>query len=400
MKLLYKAATTEGKIVSGIIEAQDIAEAGTLLRKSGLLPISISEKGSGWLRFLPFVGRSTASDLVFFTRQLSSMLSSGLTLMQSLRILRDQVGKASMAEVVGGIIADVEEGKPLSLALEKYKEVFSPIYVSLIKAAETSGLLDKVLTRLADNLEKQERLKNTIKGALIYPAVIVVGMLAVTVVMMLVVVPQLSLLYQSLNISLPLPTRVIIALSNLITAFWPIILGFWVLAFFFFRRWRKTEAGMLIVDNLTLRLPVFGNLLKQTILTELTRTFGLMVGSGALIVDALKETAQVSGNLLYRNAILAASERVEKGISVGDALSSSSLFPPILVEMVRIGEQIGKLDEQLLRVSDYFEKEVDQSIKNLTTLMEPFIIVVLGSGVGFLIISVISPIYNLISSLQ
>lgn len=401
MKLLYKAATNEGKIVRGLIDARDVSEAGLILRKQGLLPILVKAKTEqGIIRFLPFFKRSTATDLIFFTRQLASMLDSGLTLMQSLRILKDQLQKEVTVEIVSEIIGSIEEGKPLSESIAKHEAMFPPLYVSLVKAAEGSGLLDKVLERLAENLEKQARLKSTIRGALIYPAVIVVGMVTVIGVMMVVVIPQLSVLYESLNVKLPLPTRIVVGLSNFSVTFWPFILGLFVLLLFFFRRWRKTDTGRLVLDDLILRLPILGPIVRSSILAELARTFGLLVGSGTLIVDALRQTSEVVGNVPFRNAMLAASERVEKGITVGDALAASSLFPPILIEMVRIGEQTGKLDEQLLRVSDYFEREVDQTVKNLTTLMEPLIIVFLGGAVGFLIIAVIVPIYNLITSLQ
>lgn len=401
MKLLYKAVTRDGKIVRGLIEGRDSKEAGTFLRSQGLFPITVTEKSEkGFFQHLPFFGKSHASDVVFFTRQLSSMISSGLTLMQSLRILKDQIHNESMRDVVQGIMNDIEEGRPLSQSLIFHKEVFSPVYVSLIKAAETSGLLDKVLERLAETLEKQHRLKSTIKGALVYPSIIVIGMIAVGVLMMTVVIPPLSTLYKSLNVELPFVTKVVLAISNVFVAFWPFVLGGVVFFAFILGRWRYTDAGRMVTDDFLLRLPLFGRLIQQTILTEILRTFGLLVGSGTSVVEGLNQTADVAGNVLYRNAILGVAERVEKGITIGEAMGSSSLFPAIVVEMVKIGEQTGRLDEQLLRLSDYFEREVDQSVKTLTTVMEPLIIVLLGVGVGFLIIAVITPIYSLISSLQ
>lgn len=401
MKIAYKAATRDGKIVRGLIEGRDVKEAGTYLRSKGLFPITVTQKSEKeFFQGLPFFGKSGGSDLVFFTRQLSSMIAAGLTLMQSLRILKDQIQKASMREVVQGIMNDIEEGRPLSQSLISYKEVFSPIYVSLIKAAETSGLLDKVLERLAETLEKQQRLKSTIKGALIYPSIIIMGMIAVGVLMMTVVIPPLSTLYESLNVELPFATKVVLALSRVVVGFWPFLLGGIVLLALTLGRWRNTDAGRLVTDDLFLRIPIFGKLTEQTILTEILRTFGLLVGSGTSVVEGLTQTADVSGNVLYKNAMLGVAQRVEKGITIGEAMGSYSLFPAIVVEMVKIGEQTGRLDEQLLRLSDYFEREVDQSVKTLTTVMEPLIIVMLGVGVGFLIVAVITPIYGLISSLQ
>ena len=401
MRLRYKAATKEGKIEQGLIDANDINAAAQYLRSKELMPIHIvMEQENPLAKILPMMSRVKSSDIIIFTRQLSSMLSSGLTLMRALSILKDQVQSAAMQEVVNSIINDVEEGKPFSLAISKFPNVFSNIYVSLIKAGEASGLLDKVLSRLADNLEKSAKLKGTIKSALMYPIIVIVLMVVVMFVMMIFVIPQLTVLYKNLNVPLPLPTQIVVGMSNFIQTFWPIVLILLVVSVTLFRRWRKTTEGQLIIDSLVLKLPVFGKLIEQTILAEFSRTFGLLVGTGTLVVDALLETADTAGNIHYRNAIKEVSKQVEKGVTIGDAMSVYSLFPPILIQLVKIGEQTGKVDESLAKASEYFERDVDQTVKTLTTAMEPFIMVVLGIGVAFLIISVITPIYSLISSIQ
>jgi type IV pilus assembly protein PilC len=225
-------------------------------------------------------------------------------------------------------------------------------------------------------------------------------MVVVMVIMMIYVIPQLTTLYQNLNVPLPLPTQIIIGLSDFTKTFWPIILIFLIGGISLFRRWHKTLEGQLIIDSLTLKLPVFGKLIKETILAEFSRTFGLLVGTGTLVVDALLETADTAGNIHYRNAIRDVSKQVEKGVTIGDAMSVYAIFPPILIQLVKIGEQTGKVDESLEKASEYFEREVDQTVKTLTTAMEPFIMIILGIGVAFLIISVITPIYSLISSIQ
>lgn len=401
MRLHYKAATKDGKTEQGIIDAKDINEAAAYLRTKELMPIRIvRETENPFVKIFPFSRKVKSSDLVLFTRQLSSMLSSGLTLMRALGILKDQIQSAAMQETVNSIINDVEEGKTFSFAIAKYPNVFSPIYVSLIKAGESSGLLDKVLARLADNLEKDSKLKGTIRSALMYPIIVVVLMVVVMAIMMIFVIPQLTTLYQNLNVPLPLPTQIIIGLSRFMGTFWPIILVALVILIVLFRRWHKTQEGQLTVDGLILKLPIFGKLIQQTILAEFSRTFGLLVGAGALVVDALLQTAGTAGNIHYRNAIIDVSKQVEKGVTIGDAMSVYVLFPPILVQLVKIGEQTGKVDESLAKASEYFEREVDQTVKTLTTAMEPFIMVILGVAVAFLIISVITPIYSLISSIQ
>lgn len=401
MRLAYKALGPEGKTVKGVVEAKTPSEAASFLRSRKYTPIAIVQEGKGiaslHLSFMKGVG---LSDIVFFTRELSSMFTSGLTLIQSLRILREQVQNEEFKTVLTGLIADVEEGKSFADSLEKYPKVFSSIYVSLVRAAESSGLLDKILLRLAENLEKQQKLQSEVKAALMYPVIVIIGMFIVTTVMMIFVIPQLSVLYEGLNVELPLPTKIVIGLSNFTVNFWPLVIGGGVLGVMLYLRWSKTPSGRLIIDNYMLKIPIIGKLIKEKTLTEFTRTFGLLVGSGTLVVSSLRQSAMVVGNVHYQHAVQGIADRVEKGIAIGDAMGTYPLFPPILIQMSKIGEETGKLDESMLKVSDYFEREVEITIKNLSTAMEPIIMVVLGTGVGFLVISIIMPIYNLVSVIQ
>ena len=400
MKLRYKAANKEGKLSQGLLEAKDISEAANYLRTKNLTPLQISRADNNIFANLPMTGAIKQSDIVLFTRQLSSMLSSGLTLMRALEILKDQIQNPKMTEVVTTIISDVQEGKTLAQAIQKHPKIFTPIYISIIKAGEQSGLLDTVLSRLADNLEKQAKLKSTVKSALMYPVIVIILMIVVVAVMMIFVIPQLTVLYTNLNVALPLPTQIVIAISNIFIYAWPAVLIGVSLFVVGFGKWKKTVDGQLILDNIALKLPVFGKLIKETILAEFSRTFGLLVGTGTLVVEALLETADTTGNVHFKNAIIEVSHQVEKGVTIGDAMSYNPLFPGLLIQLVRVGEQTGKIDDTLGKASEYFEREVDLTVKNLTTAMEPFIMVVLGLGVAFLILSVITPIYSLISSIQ
>lgn len=401
MKLIFKASSRNGKIVKGTLEAKDIPEAAVYLRRQNLYPISITkDTGSALTKIFPFLSKTSTGDLVFFTRQVASMLTAGLTLMQSLKILKEQLEKQSMRDVLAAITADVEAGKSFSTAIGNFPDFFSPIYISLVKAAEKSGLLDKVLLRIADNLEKQQKLKSTIKGALIYPAVILVGMAGVMMIMMVVVIPQLGSLYKNLNVSLPLPTLIVLSLSQFLVFAWPLVIAGFVFLAYLYRRWYKSDTGRLIIDDMFLKIPGFGKLVKKTILTEITRTLGLLIGSGTLVVEAIRHAADTTGNVHYKKAMVDVASKVEKGVGMGDALSYSVLFPPIVIEMVRIGEQTGKLDDALMRLSEYFEREVDQAVKTITTLFEPIVIGILGIGVAFLLFAVITPIYSLLSSFQ
>lgn len=400
MRLYYRAVAEDNKVIRGIIEAKSVEEAATYLRQHDLIPIKILQEDTSWKHFLSFRKKVNQTSIIFFTRQLSSMLTSGLTLMQALVILRKQLQNDEMADATQGLISSIEEGSTLSQAMARYPKIFSPIYVSLVKAAEDSGVLDKVMLQLSVNLEKQQQLKQKIRGALLYPAIVVVLMVVVISIMMIFVIPQLSVLYDNLGLELPVTTRIAIGTSHFFVAAWPfMLLGLFALSYYI-KRLRRSETGRMITDTIVLRIPIVGKLLSESILTEFTRTFGLLVGTGTLIVDALVKSADVVGNEVYRKAILGVNRRVEKGIGIGAAMAYNSLFPPIVVEMVKIGEQTGKLDESLVRVSEYFDREVEQSVRTLTTAIEPIIMIILAVGVGFLILSIITPIYSLINSIQ
>lgn len=399
MKLFYKALADHGKVVHGVVVANTPTEAAKYLRSHKLFPIMIKEESGGKLfGAFNFQKKMKFADVIFFTRQLSSMLESGLTLMQALSIFRNQVEKKVVYDIISGIITEVQEGKSLSDALSKYPDSFSPIYVSLIKTAEGSGLLDKILLRMANDLEKQQKLKSQIKSALLYPVIVIVMMVLVVFVMMIAVIPQLKSLYGSLNIELPLPTQILISISDFTLTFWPLMIVSVFGGIYGFRKWHQTPSGKFLVDTFLLRIPIFGKLIKQSILTEISRTLSLLIGSGNLVVDSLQQISSIVGNSLYEKAIAQVADRVTKGITVGDAMAVSPLFPPIFIELVKIGEQTGKLEDSLQRASDYFEREVEQTVKTLTTAMEPIIMLILGVGVGFLLIAVITPIYKLSTS--
>jgi type II secretory pathway component PulF len=402
MKLYYKAVTNKGKPIEGLIDAKDPSEAAAYLRSKELLPVQITKKEKNRFEgLIPFLGnRIKGKEIVDFTRQLASMLTSGLTLLRSLEILKNQIGNKAFVDVIGNIVKDIQEGSNFSRAIAKHPNVFSPVYVSLVEASEGSGNLDKAFSRLADNLEKQQKLKNTAKSALFYPMIVIIMMVVVVIAMMIFVIPQFSTLYGSMNVALPLPTMILINVSNFFISFWFLVIGFLVLVGVAFRRWSKTVDGKLIIDSAVLKIPIFGTLIRKTILAEFSRTLGVLLASGALVVESLNKAGNVIDNVHYKDAITDIAKKVEKGISVGDAMSLYYLFPPNLIELVKTGEQTGKLDETLIRASEYFEGEVDQSIKSLSTALEPIILVVLGVGVAFLMISIITPIYQVTNSIK
>lgn len=395
-RFFYKAKDKSGSLVTGEVEAPSDVQAAKLIREKGLFVIVVRPFRENPLNLIAkFRDRITNSDVANFTRQLATMVNAGLPISQALLILRSQE-KGSMQKVVAQLLADVEGGEALSKALVRHPSVFSPTYIALVKAGEAGGVMDDILVRLADNLEKGEEFKGKVKGALIYPAIIVVGMFIVGIILMIFVIPRLTTLYSEFNAALPLPTRILIGLSNLMLKFWPIVLLLVFGGFYGFAAYRKIPAGKKRLDELYFKIPIMGDLQRQILLTELTRTLSLMVGAGVSILEGLTITANVVDNAVISDALKDVSKMVEKGFPVAYAFAKHpEAFPFILSQMVAVGEETGKMDDVLKKLSHVFETESDQKVKALTSAIEPIIMVVLGIGVGFLVIAVILPIYNL-----
>jgi type IV pilus assembly protein PilC len=397
-RFTYKAKDKNGKLVSGDVEASTKESAVKLVKGKGLVVISIKPASRGILSIITsFRNRITTNDVANFTRQVATMVNAGLPIIDALAILRTQ-SKGPMKQVISQILADVEGGESMSGALGKHPKVFSPTFIALIKSGEVGGVIDEVLARLADNLEKQQEFKGRVKGALIYPAIIVLGMGVVGLIMMIFVIPRLTSLYDEFDAELPLPTRILIGISGVLIKFWPIFLLLAVGGVYGFSLYRKTEAGRYKTDEIIFKLPIIGELQKQVLLTELTRTLSLMVGSGVSILQSLSITAGVVGNVIISNALKDVAAQVEKGFPVAYAFAKHpEAFPFILSQMIAVGEETGKMDEVLAKVSHVFEVESDQRVKTLTSAVEPLVMVLLGLGVGFLVIAIILPIYNLTS---
>lgn len=397
-KFSYRGKNLEGKTFSGVVEARNEKQAAILLHERGLTVISLKpyRERSGLSASLWLFKKVSFGELVAFTRQLSTTIIAGLSLTEALSLLEVQLSPA-MSKVISGILRRIEGGESLADALAKYPKVFSPVFIALIRAGESAGVLEKVLLRLADNLEKQRDFKQKVQGAMVYPVIIIVGMVAVGFIMITFVLPRMMILYQEFGTELPLATKFLIKVSELTSAFWWLGLAMIIILFYGFSLSRKTAAGRRYYAQLFFRLPIFGALTKKMILTEFTRTLGLLVGTGVPIIEALNIVAETTGNEIYRSDINEAAKKVEKGFPLAVALTESENFPPIVSQMIGVGEETGKIDEVLEKVSIYFETESEQAIKALTTAIEPLIMVLLGIGVGFMVIAVIMPIYNLTS---
>lgn len=397
----YKSRDADGKEVTGSVEAPGSESAVKLLRSRNLFVISMHEvRQSGLSDFMVRFKKVGFGDVVNFTRQLATMIVAGLSLPDSLTILRSQTTNPSLVRLISDVEHQIVGGGNLADSLAKYPTVFSPIYIALIRAGESSGTLDQVLSRLADTLESQAEFRSKVKGAMIYPVIIVVGMVAVVMVMMTVVVPKLTDLYKDFGIELPATTKVLIAASTFFVHFWWLVIAGIVGLVVGFGKWRKTPLGEMMVDSLILKLPLFGDLTKKTLLVEFTRTLAMLISAGIHILQGLTTLRDSLENVRFRNAIDAISKKVEKGFPLGETFAQQEVFPPIVSQMMKVGEETGKLDDTLVKLSRYFESESEHLVRGLTTAIEPIIMVILGVGVGFIVISVITPIYNLTSQFK
>ncbi len=396
----YKARDREGKVVTGEVEAPTEEAAARLIRKRGYVVLSLKSPLASLSAIQSrFRSRVSASDLAIFTRQLATMINAGLPIVEALSILRMQ-SKQSMQNVVSQVLADVEGGQSLSSAVGRHPKVFSPTFIALIKAGETGGVLDKVLTRLADNLERQQEFRGKVKGALIYPAIIVVGMVIVSLIMVVFVIPRLTSLYEQFDAELPLTTRILTGVSGLVIKFWPIFIALGGGAAWGYNVYSKTKAGKRKLAEILFKVPIMGDLQKEILLTELTRTLSLMIGAGVPILEGLAVTSGVINNVIIAEALDEAAKQIEKGFPISYSFAKHpDAFPYILSQMIAVGEETGKMEEVLTKVSHIFEVDSEQKVKALTASIEPIIMIVLGVGVAFLVVSVILPIYNLTTAL-
>lgn len=393
----YTAKNEYGETVKGKVEARNIKQAAVELNTRHLLVIDVKPLTENSFAFISSALFGIKyGDVVSFTRQLSTMISAGLPLASALSILVQQ-SKSEMSRLVAQILQDIEGGDTFAKALSKHPETFGPTYIQLVKAGEVGGVLDDILNRLADNMEKTKEFRSKTKGAMIYPIIVIIAMVAVAIIMMIFVIPQLTAMYDDFGADLPLATQVLVSISNFMVTFWWLLLLLGAGGVVLFRKWVKTHDGKLMFDQFLMRIPLLGELMKKIALTEFARTLSLLLGAGISVLQALEIVTDGMNNLIYKEALQDVSSQVEKGVPISKSLSKYDEFPPILHQMMSVGEETGKLDEVLSKLSKYFEQESEQAVKNLTAAIEPLIMVVLGIGVGAMVIAIIMPIYNLTS---
>jgi type IV pilus assembly protein PilC len=396
---VWKGKTREGKSVSGERVADNKEAVMALLRREQILVSSVKEKGKEVA--LPKLGGGvSAKDLAVFTRQFSVMIDAGLPLVQCLEILGSQQENKTFAKILQQTRMDVEGGATLADAMRKHPKAFDDLYTNMIAAGEAGGILDTILKRLAVYIEKSVKLKSQVKGAMVYPVAVISIAGIVIAVILWKVIPTFASMFEGLGAQLPLPTRIVIAMSNWFIRLLPFLVIAIVAGVFAFKRYYATYGGRRTVDRMVLKLPILGLLMRKIAVARFCRTLSTLVSSGVPILDGLEITARTSGNAIIEDAIMMVRKGVESGLTIAQPLKESGVFPPMVVQMIGVGEQTGALDAMLSKIADFYEEEVDQAVANLLTLMEPVMILFLGVTVGGIVISMYLPLFDLITKLS
>ena len=397
----YKVRDRSGQLIEGKLEGDSLPLVVGRLREMGYLPVTVTPAARAGLRteiVIPgFTDRIKPKEVAVFSRQFATMVDSGLSISRSLAVLAAQTENKYLATKIREIRDDVESGLSLSAALAKHPKVFDHLYVSMIRAGEIGGSIDSVLKSTADQLEKQVELNRKVRGAMTYPIVVVAVIAIIFLVMMTVVVPVFKKLFKSLGGQLPLPTRIVINVSNVLLS-WEllVVIAVAVVAVIGFRRWIATESGRLKWDAFKMKPPIFGDLSHKAALSRFSSTLSSLLSAGVPAMEALDIVAAASGNVVVANATLQVKAAIREGRPFADPMRENDVFPTLIVQMVEVGEQTGALDEMLQRVSDFYMAEVDQTVDNLTSILEPFLIVIMGAVVGTIIISLYLPMFDYI----
>jgi type IV pilus assembly protein PilC len=402
---LWEGKTAQGKVLKGQIEAPNLEAVFAVLRERRIRPVPtrVREKGTGLEKELKIPGlraKVKPRDLSVFTRQFATMIDAGLPIVQCLSILGEQVDNKSLCAALQSIKRDVEGGSTLAEALRKHPKIFDDLYVNMVEAGEVGGVLNTILNRVAMFIEKASKLKKKVKGAMIYPTTIVSVAVVVVTILLIFVIPVFAELYSSMGKALPAPTQITINISNWFVATWYYLIFAFVGTIMAVSFYYKTEPGRLNVDRLLLRLPVIGDLLRKVAVARFSQNMAILLSSGVPILDGLAITARTAGNKVVEKAIMESRISISQGKTIAEPLRESRIFPPMVCQMVSVGENTGGLDTMLTKVAELYEEEVDDAVANLTALMEPMIMIVLGVILGGLVISMYLPIFQLGSLVQ
>lgn len=395
----YVAKNQQGKTVSAILKSKDKTSLMDLLRKRGLIIISIEEARERGFRGATKV-KVKMDDLVVFSRQLATMVDSGIPLVQALDVLAEQIQKPGFRGVVASLRDNIETGSSLSEALSRHPQIFSVLFVNMVRAGESSGMLDDILERLADYLEKTSALQRKVKSSFIYPAMVVSMAIIITSILIFKVVPTFKGIFDTLGGELPMITQMLIGVSNLARSGLPFLLAGLFLLGFIFTRVIRTEKGRMRFDRTMLRLPILGILLRKVAIARFSRTLSTLVKSGVPILSSLEIVSKTSGNKVIEVAVDQVRTSIREGENIADPLAKSGVFPPMVTRMIGVGEQTGELEKMLSKVADFYENEVDTAVSGLTSLIEPIIIVFLGVVVGGIVAAMFLPIFKITQLIQ
>jgi len=397
-KYAWEGVTRSGQTLKGDMEAPSRDAVMAQLRRQGIRPGNVKERGKGLdidLKMPGFEKKVTTRDLVIFTRQFATMIDAGLPLVQCLDILGKQQDNKTFKQILLKVKEDVESGSTFADALKRHPKAFGELYVNLVAAGEVGGILDTILNRLAVYIEKALKLKKKVKSAMTYPATIVGIAVIVIAVILIFVIPSFEKMFQDFGGELPGPTQFVISLSNLIQRYILVFIGAFFLGSWLFRRYYRTSAGRLQMDALFLRLPIVGILIRKVAVAKFSRTLGTMISSGVPILDGLDIVARTAGNKIVENAIYRVRQSISEGKTIAEPLEQSGVFPPMVCQMIAVGEQSGAIDIMLNKIADFYDDEVDDAVGNLTAMMEPLLMLFLGTTVGGLVIAMYLPIFKL-----
>lgn len=400
-KFIYEARDqATNKVVKSTVQADTESAAAKLLIKQGFVPITIKEEGNGSGFLDRITGRITTKDKVVFTRQLSTLIGAGLPLAQSLHTIIEQTQNKKLQSIIQEITASVEGGKSLSESFKKYPSVFDNLFLALIAAGEASGTLDESLQRVANQQEKDAAMMSKIKGAMTYPVIVLIVIGAVLGFMLFTVVPQVENLYDDLNKELPILTKIMVGASDFVASFWWLVIVIVVAMVYFARQYIKTEAGIKNVDRLKLTVPIFGKMAQKLYMARFTRTGQTLLSSGVSMLDALSITAQSVNNVIVSDIIKRAADKVKGGKTLSASLQKEDYILPLVPQMISIGERSGKIDEMLGKTAQVYEDELDEQIKNISTAIEPVLMVILAVVAGGMVGAVLVPIYSLVGGMN
>jgi type IV pilus assembly protein PilC len=392
-------AAASGQIMKGSLDVPSRDEVIAFLRRSRMTPVTVREAPKA-LKMPSWGGGIKTRDVVIFTRQFATMINAGLPLVQSLTILAQQTENQALKDVTKQVVYDVEAGNTLADAMRKHPKAFSDLYVNMVSAGEAGGILDTILLRLATFLEKNDALVRKVKGAMVYPGVIMSVAVAAIAVLLIFVIPTFQSMFASVNMELPVPTRIVIGASNFLTGWWWMIILVAVGLIFAFRQYYATSSGRKQIDGLLLNAPVLGDVLRKSAVSRFTRTLGTLISSGVSILDGLEITAKTAGNRVIHDAVMQSRQSIAGGETIAGPLADSKVFPPMVISMVSVGEQTGGLDEMLSKIADFYDEEVDVAVSALLSLMEPIMIVVLGVVVGGMVVAMYLPIFDMVNAVQ